>query len=628
MRLRWILIFLTETVNVTTAFSVLFSIIQEYGKDHMISEFSCNGKESFNLLKLASQTYQPIRILKIDEKLLQNNVPANTIFVMNLDCNGSRAILRKSDALNLLSLPYKWVLFHSKPLGSYEKYFYDLNFSINSEINALQKYKNGSTILRKIYELKGDLQIENMGIWENNIFKSFDIERITVRRRKNLKNITLNTCIVITNNDSLNHLTDKRDPHIDSISKVNYVLIGHFKDILNVTLNFTIESTWGYKVNSSWTGMIGLLSRKKIDIGGTSLFFTEDRVDVIDYVAMITPTRSYFIFREPKLSYVTNVFILPFDMGVWLSTVALVIIAVFFLYVILNWELTKEIYLKKSNSYYASNNKPTVLDVVLISFGALCQQASHIVPASVPGRITTIVLFLSLMFLYTSYSSNIVALLQSSSSSIKNLQDLLNSRLEVGVDDTVFNRFYFPNATEPTRRALYLKKVAPPGKSDHFMPILDGVKRIREGLFAFHVESGPGYKLIGEIFHEDEKCGLHTIQFLQVIDPWLAIQKRSPYKKLIQIGFRKLMESGIQIRENTLIYHKKPVCVSRGSAFVSVGIVDCYPAVVVLVIGIGTSLFVWAIELLNKRFLVTDYIKNMLKNYLKIKESKHEDLKD
>lgn len=80
----------------------------------------------------------------------------------------------------------------------------------------------------------------------------------------------------------------------------------------------------------------------------------------------------------------------------------------------------------------------------MLSFGATCQQGSASVPYSYAGRIITILMFIALMFLYTSYSANIVALLQSPSNSIQSLSDLLYSRLDVGVDDTVFNHFYFP----------------------------------------------------------------------------------------------------------------------------------------------------------------------------------------
>lgn len=63
-----------------------------------------------------------------------------------------------------------------------------------------------------------------------------------------------------------------------------------------------------------------------------------------------------------------------------------------------------------------------------------------------------------------------------------------------------------------------------------------------QGLFAFHMETGVGYKVVGEVFHESEKCGLQEIQYLQVIDPWLAVQKNSSYKEMFKIG--SVIDSG------------------------------------------------------------------------------------
>lgn len=166
---------------------------------------------------------------------------------------------------------------------------------------------------------------------------------------------------------------------------------------------------------------------------GTALFLTVDRIKIIQYIAMTTPTRSKFIFRQPKLSYVTNVFTLPFHWSVWLSSVALIFLIALVLLAAFKWED------RTHSQPYTS-----CTDVLLLAFGAFCQQSTSAVPTSVPSRITVIFLFVSFMFLYTSYSANIVALLQSSSTSIQTLQDLLNSRLQVGVDDTVFNHFYFP----------------------------------------------------------------------------------------------------------------------------------------------------------------------------------------
>lgn len=59
------------------------------------------------------------------------------------------------------------------------------------------------------------------------------------------------------------------------------------------------------------------------------------------------------------------------------------------------------------------------------------------------GRLVMFLVFLAFLFLYTSYSASIVALLQSSSNNIRTLSDLLNSKLELGVDDVPYNRYYF-----------------------------------------------------------------------------------------------------------------------------------------------------------------------------------------
>lgn len=43
----------------------------------------------------------------------------------------------------------------------------------------------------------------------------------------------------------------------------------HLMDLLNMTMNFSNQSTWGYKDNNSnWSGMIGDLTKKRAEIGG------------------------------------------------------------------------------------------------------------------------------------------------------------------------------------------------------------------------------------------------------------------------------------------------------------------------------------------------------------------------
>lgn len=56
-----------------------------------------------------------------------------------------------------------------------------------------------------------------------------------------------------------------------------------------VTFNF-IDS-WGYKnATGHWDGMMGQLQRKEIDFGGTGIFLSQDRIGVVHYIPLTTPT--------------------------------------------------------------------------------------------------------------------------------------------------------------------------------------------------------------------------------------------------------------------------------------------------------------------------------------------------
>lgn len=85
-----------------------------------------------------------------------------------------------------------------------------------------------------------------------------------------------------------------------------------------------------------------------------------------------------------------------------------------------------------------------------------------------------------MLFIYTSYTANIVALLQSTSNKINTLEDLLNSDMVMATDDTPFNRFWLPQAVGKTRQAIYDTKIAPPNEKPHWMNMSYGVSKMRE----------------------------------------------------------------------------------------------------------------------------------------------------
>lgn len=258
----------------------------------------------------------------------------------------------KANKQKLFATPFRWIIYYNSPVILeifIQEYFNEINLLVDSDVTLVTKSQEGNIFdLNKIFRRKIDhpILIENIGIWKNGQLIDNGYEKITYKRRRNLMKTVLKSCIVITNNDSLNHLTDKRDIHIDSIAKVNYVLVEHLADTVNASLQYSIKGTWGYKSNNSWSGMIGELTRNEADIGGTALFLTSDRIGFIDYIAMTTPTRSKFIFRQPKLSYVANVFTLPFDVYVWGCVVGLLFVIAGVLYTVVKWEWKKKDYVE------------------------------------------------------------------------------------------------------------------------------------------------------------------------------------------------------------------------------------------------------------------------------------------
>ncbi|XP_028158429.1 ionotropic receptor 75a-like isoform X2 [Ostrinia furnacalis] len=502
------------------------------------------------------------------------------LFVADLKCPNISAYFDKKKEEQYFRSPFRWILISSSEndeIVPNEIAYIDL--LPDSEVIVLRQIEADTYDLHFIYKISpnSDWRTQFYGSWnlEQRFVKTNQqLVESTALQRLDLLGFEMSICYVLTDNDSINHLTDEVNDHIDTITKVNFPTTNHLLDFLNASRKYIFAETWGYRVNGSWNGMTGYLLREEVEIGGSPMFFTSERISVVDYIASPTPTRSKFVFQQPKLSYENNLFLLSFRTSVWYSSTGLIFLLLLALFAVAVWEWKKNshhIYRKQDSGILRAN----FVDVIILIFGAICQQGSPVELKGSLGRVVMLILFLALMFLYTSYSANIVALLQSSSSQIRTLDDLLHSRLKFGVHDTVFNRYYF------------------------------------SGLFAFHMETGVGYKFVGKYFNEGEKCGLREIQYLQVIDPWLAVRKNTPYREMFKIGMKRIQEHGLQARENRLLYEKRPKCSGRESNFVSVSMVDCYPALLILSYGSLVSLTLLIFEFLyHKRETIIHKLKH------------------
>lgn len=110
---------------------------------------------------------------------------------------------------------------------------------------------------------------------------------------------------------------------------------------VNGTVKYSIVSSWGYKnkTTGQWTGMIGEVLRNEADIGATALFFTTERISVIEYISHSSTANSGFLFLSPKLSYTNNLYALPFERLLWICSLILVLLMTLCLVVAVVFEL-------------------------------------------------------------------------------------------------------------------------------------------------------------------------------------------------------------------------------------------------------------------------------------------------
>lgn len=147
--------------------------------------------------------------------------------------------------------------------------------------------------------------------------------------------------------------------------------------VLNATHRFKFVDTWGYlnpktkKIN----GMLGDLLSKESDIAGTSLFAVPDRVGVFEYATMVTPTKTRFLFRAPPLSYVANIYYLPFKTTVWIGSGVVVLFACLVTYQAI-----------KRNSEETARAS----DIILLGIGAICQMGSQLETKLLSAKISTV----------------------------------------------------------------------------------------------------------------------------------------------------------------------------------------------------------------------------------------------
>ncbi|XP_063706207.1 uncharacterized protein LOC134835266 [Culicoides brevitarsis] len=431
-------------------------------------------------------------------------------------------------------------------------------------------------------------------VWTNETLQILQPASSFISRdRYDLQGASIRVCIVIPTPDTRHHLADGVDRHIDTNTKHSYFVTLELLEFLNATPVYSYETIWGYfnKSSNSWNGMIQKLINRETDISGTAIWVTANRVSIIQYVYRTSAADVWFLFQNPRLSFTDNLFLLPFSQVTWICAFLLVpVLAVGITFI----RYYSEVKIERQREEQKAELGESFYMILTI----VCQQGFTNTIHSISARLLMFFSFFTLMLLYVSYAASLVALLQSSSKRINSLQDLLESKMKLGVEDAAYNRIYFAMQRDPIKKAIYERKVINRDGTKNFIPVEKGIEKVRNELYAFHTEVGNAYRFITESYNQNEKCRLNRLKYLEVDSPYHLIRKNATYKEIVTVALSRITEHGILKKVTEPFYAEKPGCTGSSVKFFAINLHDVQPAFIFLGSGYAISLLIFVMEVL------------------------------
>ncbi|XP_024081151.1 uncharacterized protein LOC106669347 isoform X2 [Cimex lectularius] len=511
--------------------------------------------------------------------------------VIDLSCPDQKSIIMKLSKKRMFDTGREWLMFYEVEINatkdwSYWLTFLEKRFILPGSSVVIVQITGSSIRYFDIYKITDSQPLKVKLVGEGSVQNVTFFKRIA--ERSDFEGVKLRTATAILRPEVYKGLENLENPEIDTWPKMHYPLIVNLAKQLNFEFTLEVVNDYGWLRNGNFSGLMGLLQRGEVDFGATGFFINPDRITAVDFTGDTYSLKSMIIFKQPALSTVSNIFLLPFSRLVWIAcgVLSILVIALLTLQVIISYRFNSNFF----------TTRVTFYDVVTLVFGFICQQGTYLTPISSSARIIIFIFSLSALFFYTSYSANIVALLQSTSPVLKNITDLTNSHLMLKIQDLEYNRIFMKDSVDPNVKALYDKKIKPFGSKAYCLP-REGVRLLRTGTVAFQVEVNLGYKIISETFGESEKCGLGEIRMIFIPSLAVPVVKKSGYRDIFKQMLIWQRECGIMKRLAKIWVPDRPNCEGKGTSFLRVGMVDFLPALLALIYGMGICITVFFLEI-------------------------------
>ncbi|XP_029347065.1 ionotropic receptor 75a-like [Acyrthosiphon pisum] len=432
----------------------------------------------------------------------------------------------------LFNLQNDWLLFNQKSISNtsdtltiasvvFETYLGKSYVLPDSGVFLFQKIGNN---VWEIWSGFRASKLDTIRVYKTGLASKYHIEiNDSTEIRMDFRGATLKATTVIFNPSEFIGFNQTITSGLDVYTYMHYPMIQilGYQLNFNYTISITDDHGWS-NGNGSFSGLIGILQREESDFGAAGSLMRLDRMTAVDFTVGTVSLESNILFKQPMLSSITNIHIKPFKYEVWQIT----------LYMLIGFVLIL-LFLNK----FKANRSPsiTVLDIIGLVHGAICQQGYTIVLILNSIKIVVFVLFLTTFFLFNAYSASIVSLFQSTSSSINNVKDFLHEKsMTMSIQIASYAKPYFNETTNEILRKLYDMKIKPYDENNSFTDAQKGIERIRTEFHGFMVEKTSAYQIINKKWREEEKCGLYEIQLFKLPVLAIPVVKKSGHKDVFK----------------------------------------------------------------------------------------------
>ncbi|CAG2205591.1 unnamed protein product [Mytilus edulis] len=316
-------------------------------------------------------------------------------------------------------------------------------------------------------------------------------------------------------------------------------------DLLNELsrdLNFTYQivtspdGEWGRFVNKSWTGMIGQLERREVDLTVTPLSIQEERERVMDFTMGFFVDTLLIIMKKPdpnKTKWLRLV--KPLRWEVMLLTGFLIPIISTFLFLA-----------EKFNPYYKHDLKIAALPEFLwYCFGCVFMQGGSNLPDSQTGRSILSCWWFFCIILSATYCGNLIAYLTVPIEKLpfnSPAAMLEQKEYEWGTMGGTYFQMFFEHSDNPTNQAVWQgivafnqtdKRVLSNSEKDH-------MQKVKEGQYAYIAEKS----YLEAVVSEDCDLGM-TKEEILTLQYGVGLSNNSPYTKIFSDSILYILESGL-----------------------------------------------------------------------------------